>query len=123
MSISIRRIFSLQRVWLTALIGSLSLAALYAATAQAQTWAGELPQTVVHYSDLNLSTESGIQALYKRLQVASRQVCRAYEGRNLWSSYAKWQACYDQALAGAVNKVNLQQLTVLYRTRTRASLT
>ena len=85
-------------------------------TAQAEGASREVPQVVVRYNDISLTTEHGVQVLYKRLQAAARQVCSTYEGHNnLLSNRAKWQACYDQALAGAVTEVNVEQLTALYK--------
>lgn len=73
-----------------------------------------VPTATVHYGDLNLNTGNGVSVLYQRLRAASKQVCRAYEGREL-AKIGKWQACYDQALSAAVRKVNLETLNALHR--------
>jgi UrcA family protein len=106
---------STQRFSLALAASALVFAGVLTTTAQAEVASREVPQVVVRYNDISLTTERGVQVLYKRLQAAARQVCRAYEGRDLLSSRAKWQACYDQALAGAVNNVNVEQLTALYK--------
>jgi len=107
---------STQRFAIALAAGALVFAGLHTTTAQAEVSWGSTPQVVVRYADVNLSTEYGVQVLYRRLQAAARQVCSTYEGHNnLLSNRAKWQACYDQALAGAVAKVGLEQLTTLYK--------
>lgn len=90
-----------------------SLAALFTASAIAETQSTSAPQVTVSYSDLNLNTASGVQTLYKRLQQGSRVACRAYEGRDL-ALAAKRKACYDEALSTAVAKVHSESLTILY---------
>ena len=68
------------------------------------------PTVTVRYSDLNLDTAAGTHVLYQRLKAASRQVCRALEGREL-DRYPAWRSCYDQALADAMAQVDAPQLT------------
>ena len=72
-----------------------------------------VPTATVRYSDLDLTTTDGLHALYQRLRVASRQVCRAYEGQDL-AQLSHWQACYKQALDGAVTQLKLPGLTSLH---------
>lgn len=64
--------------------------------------APSMPQVVVGYKDLDLTTQQG-----------ARQACHALEGRDL-SLVAKWQACYDQGLSVAITKINLDALTALH---------
>jgi UrcA family protein len=73
-----------------------------------------LPTRVVRFDDLNLSTTAGINKLYKRLQEASRAVCRAYLIPEL-ALRAKRQACYDQAMSVAIARINMPTLTALYQ--------
>ena len=72
-----------------------------------------IPTATVRYSDLDLTTTDGLHVLYQRLRVASRQVCRAYEGPEL-TQFSHWQACYNQALNGAVTQLKLPGLTSLH---------
>jgi len=69
----------------------------------------------VGYSDLNLSTIAGAQALYGRIKSAARTVC-GYEGRNL-TDQAAWNSCYHGAIADAVAKVNSPLLTAVHTGR------
>ena len=72
------------------------------------------PTVAVNYADLDLTTDAGVQALYRRLQVAAKRVCRSFEGREIGKG-TKRRACYDQALSDAVTKVNLEMLSALHK--------
>jgi UrcA family protein len=71
-----------------------------------------IPTVDVVYSGMDLSTSAGATRLYQSLKNAARQVCRGWEGREL-SRQARWQRCYDKALAGAVKHVDRPLLTAL----------
>jgi UrcA family protein len=77
--------------------------------------------TVVNYSDLDLSQSADAQRLYARLQYASKQVCSAYETRQL-SMQRRYDACVDAALSQAVERVNVPQLTALHAAEPRIRL-
>lgn len=62
-------------------------------------------QTVVGYSDLDLSKEADAKKLYARLQRASDHICRGRKDlRNLHITRLQ-DACYQDTLARAVNSV------------------
>jgi UrcA family protein len=67
----------------------------------------------VQYADLNLSSQSDAQLLYKRLRKASKSVCRDLESRDLSKKQLRDQ-CYEQALTGAVARVNHAALSALH---------
>jgi UrcA family protein len=47
---------------------------------------GDFPRTVVHYSDLDLASPSGVRALQRRVDSAVRSVCRPTpDARQLWA--------------------------------------
>jgi UrcA family protein len=77
-----------------------------------------VPTATVRYSDLNLTTEDGIRALYRRLEVASHQVCNSYDDERDLERIAGYRACYDQALTGAVTKLNIPSLTAIHGKQT-----
>jgi UrcA family protein len=70
----------------------------------------EAPVKAVHYQDLNLNTNAGVQVLYKRIEGAAKQVCGGLEIRDLQGMRAH-KACVQQAMDGAVAAVNNQMLT------------
>lgn len=70
-------------------------------------------QQAVSYADLDLSSQQDAKILYKRLQRASRHVCREFDGRDL-SRLRLRQACYAEALSSAVENVDHTVLTALH---------
>jgi UrcA family protein len=72
------------------------------------------PSLVVKYDDLDLSTEKDAKTLYARLRMAARQACAAHDGRDL-RRRALWRQCYDDALSGAVVKVNRDTVSALHQ--------
>jgi UrcA family protein len=65
----------------------------------------------IRYADLDISTSTGVQSLYARLDGAARQVCES--GRTLVEQRQS-ALCYRQALHSAVSDVNNPYLTALY---------
>ncbi|MBC7984896.1 MAG: UrcA family protein [Candidatus Obscuribacterales bacterium] len=68
----------------------------------------------VYFDELDMAKDKGVSALYARLRAAARQVCSPFEGREL-SRRAKWRACYQEALSGAVSQVNNVAVTALHK--------
>jgi UrcA family protein len=64
----------------------------------------------VNYADLNLRSEAGARALYRRLQRAAERVCDD-AGRHSRAS----RECYETALADAVNSIGAPKLVELHR--------
>jgi UrcA family protein len=79
---------------------------------------GDTPAIQVSYAGLDLSSPAGAETLYRRLKGAAERVCGSVDVRQL-SHSARWSACYDKALADAVVKLNVVQVTALYRMRHR----
>jgi UrcA family protein len=70
--------------------------------------------TTVRYGDLDLSKQNDAQALYGRLQRASNSVCVQYkEPRNL-QKMKLYNACYQEALARAVDDVGHAAVKAAY---------
>jgi UrcA family protein len=109
------KMFTTRRKDLVALVATLATgAALLCAPAHAGSVDPEIPTVTVDYSDLNLTTDAGIKALYRRLQIAAKQVCRSFEGHEIGGATQR-RACYNQALSDAVAKVNVEMLSVLHK--------
>jgi len=64
-----------------------------------------VPVKNVAYQDLDLNTQAGVQVLYKRIQVAAKQVCGKVEGRDLRGVQAH-DACVERAVSDAVGAVS-----------------
>jgi UrcA family protein len=98
-----------------AAIGALAAAALLAspAAASAAQAAADSPQTTVHYSLRDLSSDRGTQALYRRIVSAARTVCPAGDSRDL-VAFAASRQCQRQAVARAVAQIGSARLAALH---------
>jgi UrcA family protein len=81
-----------------------------------------VPTTVVKFGDLNTTGPAGKEELYRRLTRAARSVCRSLDP---FESGAKLQlaplynACIDQAVSGAVARINRPEFTDYVASRTQ----
>jgi UrcA family protein len=96
----------------TSILGALALS--YAAVSTAAD-GSDVPQAIVKFADLNLSTQQGAAALYGRIAAASDKVCSAYavDNRNLGAKM-RANACVRKAIAEAVTKVGQPELFAIY---------
>lgn len=97
---------------LWAMLAVASLTMLSSATQAAES-ADSLPQKVVSFKDLNLSSTEGVSVLFGRIKSAARDVCGHVDQREL-ASVAAAKACIDQATSRAISAVNRPLLTSLY---------
>ena len=86
--------------------------------AAAATPADDVPAVVVRYGDLDLSTQEGVQTLYKRIASAARQVCPAGDPRTL-ARFDYGRTCRAAAIARAVGNVHNSQLAALHAGRVK----
>ena len=76
--------------------------------------------TVVQYRDLDLSTDAGVQALYKRIEAAAEHVCfLETSGHPGIDQQARFFACHQDAIANAVKQIGEARLAALHRERSR----
>ena len=75
--------------------------------------AADAPSVVVHYADLDLASEQGARALYRRIASAAWNVCPEVDNRNLKAS-AESRTCREQAIARAVRDVGTPLLAAVY---------
>ena len=99
----------------TLLIFSAVLALAYSGIAPALPHE-QLRSETVRFSDLNMSTPEGIQALYVRIHAAAWRVCSNTDGDPLYQLGAAY--CAKQAEAKAIKTLNLPQLTAYYQMKT-----
>ena len=85
-------------------------------TAFAAVPADDAPSVRVRYDDLNLSTSSGVNTLYRRIASAAREVCPDLYSRDPRVVLAA-QHCQAAAIARAVSEVNNPSLAMLHATR------
>jgi UrcA family protein len=109
------KMFTTARSELVALVATLATgAALLSTSIEARPADPEIPTVAVSYADLDLTTDPGVRALYRRLQGAAKQVCSEFATHDLWRA-SKHRACYNQALSAAVAKVNVEMLSALHK--------
>jgi len=74
--------------------------------------ARDVPQVVVSYGDLDLSSSDGVRELYRRIAAAAGEVCPYADAREL-GQVAVNRACRNAAISRAVRQVNSPQLVAL----------
>jgi|HubBroStandDraft_1064217.scaffolds.fasta_scaffold793267_1 UrcA family protein len=87
----------------------------------------EIPSVTVRFADLDLTRSAGLSSLYTRLSQAAKSVCREVgpdSARGVLVQQ-RYQACLDQAIKGAVAKIDLPAFTdyVALKTGSPASST
>ena len=70
--------------------------------------------TVIGYSDLDLSNASDVRSLYVRLQTAARQVCSDYKDMRNLRLRSRYESCYQESLARAVEEVDHASVTAIF---------
>jgi UrcA family protein len=95
---------------LPALLALLSAASLAGAPAA--------PMTTVKYADLNLSTASGVTALYQRIERAATEVCQLPQGTRQLKLETELKACRAEATDRAVGQADLPKLSAMHFAKT-----
>jgi UrcA family protein len=90
-----------------------------AMTAGAAPMDNDAPSLVVRYDSQSLSTDMGVQQLYRRILGAAKQVCPDASIRDL-SASARVQACRDKAVAHAIQHVDNTRLATLYASSSKS---
>jgi UrcA family protein len=99
---------------LTSFVFAGALTALATATTSFAAPATKDPASVsVRYDDLDLSTSTGANALYRRITLAARRVCPDPYSRDLGIALAS-QRCLAAAVGTAVRELNSPQLAQVY---------
>jgi UrcA family protein len=96
-----------------------AVAALLPAAAVSAAERDEPLSTVVRYGDLDIESEAGAEALYRRLQLAARRVCPG-DSRDL-AMRAAVRACRAQAIERAVGSIGSTRLAAVQSARKRVS--
>jgi UrcA family protein len=83
----------------------------------------DVPQVVVKFGDLSLSSPQGASKLYSRLAAAAQEVCKSFavDDRDL-GARARVNACLHQAIADAVTKVGKPELFAIYNAKNGTQL-
>lgn len=87
--------------------------ALCAATVPAAS--AETITTIVRYGDLNLAKGGDAQVMVKRIERAAHVVCLPEPDANDQASSAEWQACFNKAVNGALDRLASPTVTAAYQ--------
>jgi UrcA family protein len=102
------------RVKLALLLAAGSLGCvLFAGVASADTFEVAAPSRVVQYTTEALTSNDGLQDLYRRIQFAAKQVCPDSFSKDLHANELV-RACRQQAVANAIHQINNSQLAALH---------
>lgn len=71
-------------------------------------------ETVISYSDLDLSRDTDVHTLYTRLQRASDQVCGQYRDSRDLRTKQLYKMCFQDTLARAVDSVDNAAVTAMF---------
>src|SRR5580700_10816090 len=96
---------------ITLLIGVLAVAAASAADASPADRA--TPTVIIHYTTASLATDSGVHALYRRIEMAAERVC-PHEPANSQLPNEALIKCRHDTVAVAIAKINNQRLAALH---------
>jgi UrcA family protein len=99
------------------LAGGFAVAAAGAAVASPTD--SEVPSVVIHYTTASLATDSGVQALYRRIEMAAEKVCFNEPAGTRLPNQAVLK-CRKDAVAGAVERVHNLRLATLYAAHTKS---
>jgi len=99
-----------------ALVGACAAMAAAPMSFAAPQGAAAVPSVAVNYTDLNLASSAGVDALYHRISVAARAVCPNPDIREL-AALSAAESCRVEAVARAVREVNNPKLAVVAANR------
>jgi UrcA family protein len=91
----------------------------FAMAAGAATVDSDAPSLVVKYTTQSLSTDVGVQQLYRRILGAAKQVCPEQSIRDLGAN-ARVRACRAQAVARAIQQIDNTRLATLYDSNSKS---
>jgi UrcA family protein len=97
---------------------AISLAVLMGTSVFAQAAQDTLRTQEVRFSDLNLETPAGSEALYRRIAVAAEVVCQDYDGREIMKRRLR-EKCMGNAIGQAVGQINHPRLSAYYSLHNR----
>ncbi len=101
------------------MLGGVLVTAMAAGTARAAAPAADAPSFAVHYSIHSLATDDGVRTLYRRIVLAAEEVCPRPSGSSVFVNPAV-RACREQAIAGAVQKIDNPKLAQVYASNSKS---
>jgi UrcA family protein len=80
----------------------------------------EIRSVTVSYADLDLSKQTGVAALYGRIEAAANRVCGSKPALDIRTFFAQ-RNCVQIAVANAVAEVDVRQLATLHERQMRVT--
>jgi UrcA family protein len=77
---------------------------------------------VVKFGDLNLSSREGAKTMYHRIRSTAFSLCGDQPDISDITGYGAWRACVNDAINGAVGRLNAPMVTALNGGRTSSSV-
>jgi UrcA family protein len=77
-----------------------------------------LPSTTVRFGDLNLKSQEGVAALYRRIERAAVEVCDMPQGTLQLRIESELKSCRADATDRAIVQANLPKLSALHLAKT-----
>ena len=101
--------------YLAPIVGALlAIGSSFGSAVAAESVAGNVHSVTIEYGDLQLRSGLDMDKLHARITAAARRACGDYDTRSLRARSA-WRACYDAAVAGALDQVQLTALAERHR--------
>jgi UrcA family protein len=96
---------------LAAVVGALlAFGTSFGGAAAAEPVAAQSRSVTIEYGDLELGNGLAVDKLHARIAAAAKRACGDYDSRSL-RARAAWRACYDAAMADALDRLQLTALT------------
>jgi UrcA family protein len=107
-----------------AVAAALTISALTAGVASSSALASDndAPTAVVSYAGLDIASQAGARTLYQRIVFAAKQVCGAYDGRDIHYGMQR-QACVANAVRGAVESTKQPAVMAVYAEKSGKQVT
>ena len=96
----------------------LALGTSFDSAVAAEPVAGHSRSVTIEYGDLELDNGLAVGKLYARIAAAAERACGDYDAHNL-RARADWRACYNAAVADALDRVQLTALAEQHATLQR----
>jgi UrcA family protein len=93
---------------------ALTFLTLLTVDARADEPTGNPPSVTVGYSDVAFGNTAGAADVYRKLKNAARKVCGVDNGTKSLELHVAARACFDEALADAVRKIDRPTLSALH---------
>ncbi|HVJ29547.1 MAG TPA: UrcA family protein [Gammaproteobacteria bacterium] len=96
--------------FLAPVVGTLlALGTSFGGAVAAEPAAADARSVTIEYGDLELGNGLAVDKLHARIAAAAERACGDYDARNL-RARAAWLACYDVAVADALDRAQLPAL-------------